>query len=165
MKKRVVLVLVSCLLLILDNAFTPFISIKGAWPSLLFIFAIAYSLINGRKESMIIGILSGALQDIFFTNAFGINILINMILCYVVAIIGEKVWREKSFVPVVSVFVTTLIKFISIYIILHSLNVEVSLKLFRGVISGVYNSVIMFFIYRLMLKYFNREDIRSTWRF
>ena len=68
MKKRIILILMSTILLILDNTFSPFISIRGAWPSFLFIFAIAYSIINGRKEGIIIGVISGLLQDIFFLS-------------------------------------------------------------------------------------------------
>ncbi|MDD6794579.1 MAG: rod shape-determining protein MreD [Clostridiaceae bacterium] len=165
MKKRVVLFLVSCLLLCLDNTFAPFIAIRGAWPSFLFVFAIGYSLINGREESIIIALMSGILQDIFFSNVFGINCFINLILCYFVAIVGEKIWREKSLVPIIIALVTTVFKFLGVYIIFYFLKENISLKLFRGMLSGLYNSVIMFLFYRLMLKFFYREDKRSTWRF
>ena len=110
MKKRVVLILLSSLLLIVDNSFAPFISIKDVWPSFVFIFAIAYSVINGPKEGMIIGIISGMLQDIFFYSGFGVNTLINMLLCFMAGHIGEKVWRDKSLVPIVTVFFMTIFK-------------------------------------------------------
>ena len=48
------------------------------YPSLLFIFAIAYSIISGKKEAIFIGIVSGILQDIFFVKGFGINLLLNI---------------------------------------------------------------------------------------
>jgi len=48
--KKWILFLISLVLLILDNSFMPFLAIKGAFPSLLFVFAIAYSIINGKKE-------------------------------------------------------------------------------------------------------------------
>jgi rod shape-determining protein MreD len=163
MKKRVVLVLVSSLLLIVDNSLAPFISIKGAWPSFLFIFAIAYSIINGPKEGMIIGIISGVLQDIFFYGGFGVNTLINMIFCFVVGHIGEGLWREKSLIPIITVFIMTILKYLGVFIIFYLLKIHIDV--FRGVGAAFYNSVIMLFIYRVVFKFFNREDIRRTWRF
>ena len=94
--KKWILVLISLLLLILDNSLMPFFSIKGAYPTLIFTFAIAYSIIYGRKEAVIIGVTSGLLQDIFFYNGFGVNSLINMLLCLLAAIIGENIYREKE---------------------------------------------------------------------
>ena len=163
MKKRVVLVLVSSLLLIVDNSLAPFISIKGAWPSFLFVFAIAYSIINGPKEGMIIGITSGVLQDIFFYGGFGVNTLINMLFCFMAGNIGEGLWREKSLIPIITVFIMTILKFLGVFIIFYLLKIHIDV--FRGVITAFYNSVIMLFIYRVVFKFFNREDIRRTWRF
>ena len=82
--KKWVLILISLVLLILDNSLIPFLAIKGAYPSLLFVFAIAYSIINGRSEAVVIGVISGLMQDIFFYNGFGINALINMltVICH-----------------------------------------------------------------------------------
>jgi rod shape-determining protein MreD len=163
MKKRVVLVLLSSLLLIVDNSLAPFISIKGAWPSFLFVFAIAYSIINGPKEAMIIGIISGVLQDIFFYNGFGVNALINMIICYMAGYIGGMVWRDKRLVPILTVFCMTIAKFLGVFVILYLLKINIDV--FRGVFTGIYNSIIMFFAYKVVIKFFNREDIRRTWRF
>lgn len=47
--ERLIIVLISILLLILDNSLVPFFAIKGAYPSLLFTFVIAYSLVNKKK--------------------------------------------------------------------------------------------------------------------
>jgi len=163
MKKRVVLVLVAILLLIVDNSLAPFISIKGAWPSILFIFAIAYSIINGPKEGMIIGITSGVLQDIFFFGGFGVNTLINMIICFSAGHIGEGVWRDKSIIPIITAFIMTILKYLGVFIIFYLLKINIDV--FRGVGVAFYNSVIMLLIYRVVLKFFNREDIRRTWRF
>lgn len=163
MKKRVALVLLSSLLLIIDNSFTPFLSISGVWPSFVFVFAIAYSIINGPKEGMIIGIISGGLQDIFFYSGFGVNTLINMLLCFMAGHIGERVWRDKSLVPVITVFFMTIFKYVGVFIIFYLLKINIDI--FRGVFTGIYNLVIMFFAYKVVLKFFNREDIRRTWRF
>ena len=86
--KRWIVIIISIILLILDNSFMPFISIYGIYPSLLFVFAIGYSIINGKQEGVFIGVLTGILQDIFFVRCFGLNALINMLICYIVGRVG-----------------------------------------------------------------------------
>lgn len=163
MKKRVILILVTIILLILDNTFSPFLAIKGAWPNLLFVFSIAYSIINGKKEGVLIGVISGLLQDIFFFHCFGVNALVNTICCYIAGSIGEGIWREKKLIPIVTVFVATILKFLGVYIILYFMNQNVDLL--RGLKTALYNSLIMLFSYKLILKFFEREDMRKAWRF
>lgn len=163
MKKRLILILMSVILLILDNTFSPFIAIRGAWPSILFVFSIAYSIINGRKEGIIIGVISGVLQDIFFFQGFGVNALVNMICCFIAGGIGDGIWREKKLIPVVTIFIATILKFFGIYIIMYFINENVDLL--RGIKTALYNSVIMLFSYSIILKFFEREDMRKDWRF
>lgn len=163
MGKRIVLVIVSIILLILDNTLAPFIAIKGAWPSLLFIFAISYSIINGKKEGVIIGVISGLLQDIFFYKLFGVNALINMICCLAAGFIGEGIWRDKKLVPVITIFIGTILKFLGVFLIFIAF--DISIDVFRGLITALYNSIIMLLAYKTILKLFDREDMRKAWRF
>ncbi|MBD7910656.1 MULTISPECIES: rod shape-determining protein MreD [Clostridium] len=163
MKKRVVLIIVACILLILDNTLAPFIAVKGAWPSLLFIFSVSYSIINGKKEAVIIGVISGLLQDVFFYNMFGVNALINMFCCYLAGFIGEGIWRDRKLVPIITIFVGTILKYLGIFIIFYALNIHIDL--FRGVSTALYNSIIMLFVYKTILRFFDREDMRKAWRF
>ncbi|MBE6049499.1 MAG: rod shape-determining protein MreD [Clostridium sp.] len=163
MKKRVILILVSCFLLVLDNCLSPFISIRGCYPSFLYVFAIAYSIINGKKEGVIIGVVSGLLQDMFFYSGFGINALINMIICYIAGGIGEGIWREKKLVPVIAMFLASILKFVSIFIIFYTMNIYINLS--KSLITGLYNSMLMILTYKTILKTFNRDDMRKAWRF
>lgn len=163
MKKRVILILVSCFLLVLDNCLAPFLSIRGCCPSFLFVFAIAYSIINGKKEGVVIGVISGLLQDIFFFSGFGINSLINLVICYIAGEIGEGIWREKKLVPVITMFLASIVKFLAIFIIFYILGIYVNLS--KSFITGIYNSILMILTYKAILKTFNRDDMRRAWRF
>ncbi|MBE6046864.1 MAG: rod shape-determining protein MreD [Clostridium sp.] len=163
MKNRIILILISIILLVLDNTFSPFIAIGGAWPNFLFVFSIAYSIINGKKEGIIIGVVAGLLQDIFFCQCFGVNALVNMISCFVAGKIGDGIWREKKLIPIITMFVATISKVLIICIILHFMNQNVDLL--RGIKTAIYNSVVMLFSYSIILKFFEREDMRKAWRF
>lgn len=161
--KRLILVLISIVLLILDNSFAPFIAIKGIYPSLLFTFAIAYSIINGKQEGVIIGIVSGLLQDIFFFGGFGVNALVNMIVCLVAGMIGEGIFRNKKLIPVITIYFTTVLKYIGVMIIFYFLKIKIDV--IGGVFVALYNSVIMFLIYKPVFKFSNIESNKKQWRF
>lgn len=161
--RRFLVILVSIILLILDNSLSPFIAIKGIYPSLLFIFSIAYSIIRGKEEGVFIGVVSGLLQDIFFFNGFGVNALVNMFCCLFAGLIGEGIWKNKKLIPVVTMFLATLIRAIAILIIMYLINVKVDLL--RGTLAGLYNSIIMFFSYPLIYKFLYNDEEKTSWRF
>ncbi|SFC31376.1 rod shape-determining protein MreD [Clostridium uliginosum] len=161
--EKLIVTLVSIALVILDNSLVPFFSINGIYPSLLFTFAIAYALINGKSKAVFIGVLSGVLQDIFFFNGFGVNSFLNLLLCLLASIIGESIFKSKRLIPVISVFIITLLKYIGIFIIFYLIKIRVDLT--RSFIMGLYNAVIMFLGYRLVMKIPNEEYKRRPWRF
>jgi rod shape-determining protein MreD len=161
--EKLIIILVSIGLVILDNSLVPFFSIKGAYPSLLFTFAIAFSLINKKEKAVFVGVVSGVLQDIFFFNGFGVNSLVNLLLCLLASIIGAGIIKNKRLIPVILTFFITIIKYIAIFAIFHLLNMEVDLS--KSIIMGIYNAVVMFFVYKLVIKIYDDEYTKQRWRF
>lgn len=163
MKNRIILVLICIGLLIIDNTFSPFISIKGAYPSFLFVFAIAYSIINGKEEAVFVGAMSGLLQDIFFINGIGTNALINMFLCLAAAMIGESIFKNKKLIPVIACIGLSVVKVLCIAIVFNFIGL--SLNINTTLFTAVYNTVIMFLGYKYVLKLSNRKYMKREWRF
>ncbi len=161
--KKWVLILISLILLIFDNSLMPFLSIKGSYPSLLFIFIIAYSIINGKSEAIFIGVIAGLMQDVFFDNIFGINALINMLLCLLAAVIGENIYREKKLIPVISVIFISILKVLSIFTIFKLAGRTINIQV--GMFTALYNAVIMFLGYDFVLKLYDIEYKNRSWRF
>lgn len=147
--KKWILILISFLLLILDNSLMPFFSIGGAYPSLLFIFSIAYSIITNRKEAVIIGVMSGFLQDIYFSGNIGINALANMLLCFLAAIIGENIYKDKKIIPTISIALIYMLKVFIIGLILRLANKSLNIQI--AFYTSIYSSIIMFLLYRYIL--------------
>lgn len=160
--KKWILILLSIFLLIIDNSLMPFFAIKGSYPSLLFIFSIAYSIITNRKEAVIIGILSGVLQDIFFSQVLGLNALINMLLCFLSAIIGENIYKEKRLIPTISVTVMYILKIFIIGIIFKLINKTLNIEI--GLYTSIYSAVIMFIVYKFILLICNKDNKQKSWR-
>ncbi|WP_238918277.1 rod shape-determining protein MreD [Clostridium sp. YIM B02555] len=161
--EKLIIILVSIGLVILDNSLVPFFSIKGAYPSLLFTFAITFSLINKKEKAVFVGVVSGVLQDIFFFNGFGVNSLVNLLLCLLASIIGAGIIKNKRLIPVILTFFITIIKYIAIFAIFHLLNMEVDLS--KSIIMGIYNAVVMFFVYKIVIKIYDDEYTKQRWRF
>ncbi len=161
--KNWVVILVSIILLILDNSLMPFLAIRGAFPSLLFIFAISYSLVKGGKEAVIVGAFSGILQDIFFYNGMGINSLSNLLLCVLAAFVGENIFKNKRLIPVLTMFIVSIIKVGVVYIFIRVNGNDINIRM--ALLSSVYNAIVLFFGYNFVLKLCDKEYKRSSWRF
>lgn len=161
--EKLIIILVSTGLVMLDNSLVPFFSIKGAYPSLLFTFAIAFSLLNGKEKAVFIGVVSGLLQDIFFFNGFGVNSLLNLFLCLLVSFIGAGIIKTKRLIPVVSIFFITIIKCAGIFVIFYLLNIKIQFD--KCIFMGIYNSIVMFFVYKLVMNVYDDEYSKQRWRF
>ncbi|MBW6408831.1 rod shape-determining protein MreD [Clostridium weizhouense] len=161
--EKLIVILVSIVLVILDNSLVPFFSINGVYPSLLFTFAIAYSIINGREKAVFIGAISGILQDLFFFYGFGVNSLLNLFLCIVASLIGENIFKTKRLIPVISTLILTILKAIGILIIFYFLKIKMDLS--KSLIMGIYNAIIIFLCYKLVMNIPNEEYKKRPWRF
>ena len=161
--KRLYLIIILIVLLIIDNTLLPYYSIKGSFPSLLFVFAIAYSIIRGKEEAIFIGIVSGFLQDIFFFSGFGVNLFLNMLLCFLCAKIGESIFKENRLVPVLAALVISSLKVLGVVIIFKLFSQTINIPV--ALISCVLNAICMMLFYTLILKNLDKYLDRNTWRF
>ena len=161
--KRLYLIIVLIVLLIIDNTLLPYYSIYGAFPSLLFTFAMAYSIIRGKEEAIFIGVVSGFLQDIFFFSGFGINLFLNMLLCLLCAKIGESIFKENRLVPVLTALAISGLKVFGVVIIfkLFSQTINIQVALISCVLNGICMMLFYTFIFKMLDKYLER----NTWRF
>ncbi len=162
---KAVISLISIILLILDNSFIPFFSIKGVCPNLLFTFAITYSFLKKKEDALFIGLLSGFLQDIYFFGGFGVNCLTNMILCITASAIGSMIVKNKRAVPVLSMFIITMAKFTALSVILYFMDMNIGLGVIKMIIASMENSVILFLIYNSLSRKIDENNSDQQWRF
>ncbi|MGH4051038.1 MAG: rod shape-determining protein MreD [Clostridium sp.] len=163
MKKILTIVFLCILFLILDNTLMPLFKIFGTYPSLLFIFAICYSIVSSPKNAIIVGIFTGALQDLYFFNGFGINTLSNMLICLIAANIGKNIFIEKSFLPIISSFILSVVKGLSVFCLLFLVKRYTDI----GTIfyQGIYNLIVCLFMYRFTYKLSQKEYMKTNWKF
>lgn len=161
--KKIIIVLFSILLVILDNTILPFLSIGGGTISLLFVFMISYSIILGEEEAVFIAVVSGFLQDIFFHSGVGINAFANLIICVIAAKIGQNIFRSKKLIPIITCFFVYILKVVLVGIILVFFNTRINLM--GSLLSGVYNTIIMLLVYGTIFNFFDEDYGKSSWRF
>ncbi|MGL4453608.1 MAG: rod shape-determining protein MreD [Sarcina sp.] len=161
--KKIVLILICILLFVLDNSIMPFLGIGGVYPSLLFVFVILVSTINGYWDAIILGSISGILQDIYFAHVFGVNALINLILCLIAAYIGDTIIKNRIIIPVATVAGLTAVKFIIIMFVGRALALNVPIE--NLIIMVIYNVVMAIVMYSWVTKISNKDIMKRTWKF
>jgi rod shape-determining protein MreD len=161
--KRLILVLLSVLFFILDNTLIPFFAVKTYYPSVLFLFAVFYSMLNDKWEAIWIGVLSGFLQDVYFNNIFGINALINMLVCLLASELGKSIFKEKSLIPVVSSFFLSGIKELLLFIFLYVLGYKSDIHVL--VYNSLYTMIIAIFMYKKIYKLSQKPYMKKEWKF
>ena len=161
--RKLYLIIILIVLLIIDNTLLPYYSIYGAFPSLLFTFAMAYSIIRGKEKAIFIGIVSGFLQDIFFFSGFGVNLFLNMLLCVLCAKIGESIFKENRLVPSLTALGISFLKVLGVIIIFKLFSQKINIPV--ALISCLLNAICMMIFYNLILKTLDKYLDRNTWRF
>ncbi len=161
--KRIVVIAISLLLLILENTILPSYSIMQGYPSILFVFAIAFSIVNGKEDAMFIGIVSGLLQDLFFINGFGINLLVNFLLCLLAANIGQGIFKNNRLIPVISCLIISILKIIMIAILFIFFGKKINLNM--ALISALLNTIVMVIGYKFVLTTSKKYWKKDEWRF
>ncbi len=162
--KRILTVVFLCILfLILDNTLMPLLKINGTYPSLIFIFALCFSIVSSPKDAMLIGVFTGALQDIYFLNGFGINMLSNMLMCVIAANIGKGIFIEKSLLPIVASFVLSLLKGLIVISIMYLIKQYTHIE--SIIFQAVYNLIVSIFMYKFTYKLSRKEYMMREWKF
>ncbi len=161
--KRIIIIAISLFLLILENTILPSYSIMQGYPSILFVFAIAFSIINGKEDAMFIGIVSGLLQDLFFINGFGINLLVNFLLCLLAAKIGEGIFKNNRVIPVISCLIISMLKIVMIAILFIPFGKKINLNM--AVMSALLNTIVMVIGYKFVLTTSKKYWKKDEWRF
>lgn len=148
--------------MVLDNTLMPFLAIYKIFPSLLFVFAICYSIANGKYDGFFIGLIIGFIQDIYFFNVFGVNCLLNMILCVIAGKFGKNIFKENIVLPVFSIFIFSILKGTGIFCIMYFVGNPVNIM--TGVYTSIYNAFVGIFMYILVYRLSN-VFIKKKWRF
>ncbi|KGM96392.1 rod shape-determining protein MreD [Clostridium novyi A str. 4552] len=163
MKRVITVALILILFTILDNSLMPFLTIKHIYPSLVFIFVVFYSIINGNVSAIYVGVFSGLLQDVYLMNGIGINMFINMVICLLAAQIGKTIFKDKLVIPIITCFGLSILKGVLMFIILYLVGQR---SYFNTVLYvSLYNMIISILIYKKVYILCQKDFMVKKWRF
>lgn len=163
MKKLLTILVLCVLFFILDNTLVPFFEVRGFYPSLLMLFIILYSIVNGSMEGVWLGAFAGILQDLYFINGFGINAFANVLVCALAGLIGVGIFKEKSFIPVVSAFGLTFLKGLIVFSILFIVKSKTAFD--HIFYNSVYSMIVSTIMYRWVYRLCQKEYMQRRWSF
>lgn len=78
-----------------------FHSLRTITPNLLLILTMSFGLMRGRKEGMFVGLFSGLLVDVFFSNLLGPYMLLYMFIGYVNGFFHKNYMIEDVMLPLI----------------------------------------------------------------
>ena len=81
------------------------------------------------------------------------------------SVIGESIVRNKRLIPTVSIFVITIVKFFGIFMIFSFMDIIVEVDFIKIIIMGLYNSIIMFFMYKMVSRQLDKNNNNQQWKF
>ena len=143
-----VLFLVS---LTLESTLLEKIAIEGAKPDFLLVIVIFYALLYGAIPAAKLGFIYGLIEDLATGKFIGINTISKMITGYLVGLGEGKLYSENLLVPVIGLFVGSIIHY-SCFFILGLISgfpgvfpVEAFFK--TVFISSIYNVCLAPFLY------------------
>ncbi|MBI4744927.1 MAG: rod shape-determining protein MreD [Actinobacteria bacterium] len=150
---------------IFQTTIAPHLRIMGVQPDLILILTVTYAFIDGPVYGSALGFFGGLLQDFIIARNVGLNVISKTIVGYIAGLLKENVFIESMFLPVVAIFLASIVDQ-TIYLILgFTFGYQIPFKnVFYRVIlpSAVYNSIFSFFIYpayRRLIAYESRYSL------
>lgn len=140
---------------ILQTTLVPHLKIFGAQPDLILVVVAAYAFIHGSAGGSIGGFFGGLLQDMVLIRNMGFNALCKTIVGYLAGLVERTVFAESILLPVVAIFLASLLHetiYLSFSVFLGEV-VPLDLSLWRIVIpSAIYNAILTLLVYPLLCK-------------
>lgn len=153
--KNLVVGLLIFIVFIIQTTVLRYFEIFGVVPNLCLVLIVSFSLLEGKKQGAIVGIIVGLLYDIMFSNALGVTALIYYFIGYVGGMFNKKVFTSTVLTPFVFTAIATVVYNFYQVLCFYLSNCHFDYLNTLGsiiVIELLYNSVICVVFYRLMPK-------------
>lgn len=145
---------------LLQSTIFQYFRIAGILPNTALVIIVIISILNGRKKGITAGIITGLLQDLFFSRAIGVNTLIYMLIGYIIGGFEKKLFKDNLLTPIFLITVSTFFYHSVYFLLMYFLNQPFNfLFVLRKIalIEAIYNLFIGIFIYKCFYKQLYRN--------
>lgn len=156
--------LLAILGIVLESTFFVHFTIAGIKPDLLLLLIIFNSLFHRPIEGTFFGFLLGLFEDIMLGTNIGMNALAKGLTAFASAWFMKGAFRENLLVPVISLFLGTLLNGVIMIILgkMVGLNWEWDLFYWKVLPVTIYNTCLVPFIYLPFYKWVAQDKEQQT---
>lgn len=150
--------------LVLESTFFVHFTIAGVKPDLLLILIIFNSLFHGPIKGTFFGFSLGLFEDILLGTNIGMNALAKGLTAFASAWFMKGAFRENLLVPVISLFLGTLLNGVAVLTLgkMVGLNWEWNLFYWKVIPVVIYNTCLVPFIYSPFYKWVVQDKEQQT---
>jgi len=153
MRRKLIELLIIWILFLLQTTVFKFLQIASTSPNLLLILTVSMGFMEGRREGIFTGFISGMLIDLFYGTIFGYYALIYMTIGYACGHLCDIFFNEDIKVPLILVTVSDFLYGCVVYMTRFFLRGRVH---FGGYLTSVilpeivYTVILTLILYRIL---------------
>ena len=162
MLRKVIIIIFILACFILQCSVFGSLAFAGIIPNLMIILTSSFGFMRGEKEGLVIGFLSGLLNDIFFGSFLGFYALLMMYIGYLNGKFSKIFYPEDIKLPLALIVTSDLSLGIICYILLFMLRGRFEFTYYFSHIilpEALYTIVVTLFLYPLLLKVNEKLEI------
>lgn len=155
MRRYLIQFLIIIICFLLQTSCFRYFTLAGIVPNLLLIPTMAFGVMRGRKEGMLVGFVSGLLLDIFYGSVIGPYALLYMYLGYINGFFHRVYYMEDLLLPMIMAGVNDLAYNLIVYIVSYLMRNRLDIGFyFLHVILPeiVYTMLMTLIIYKPLVK-------------
>jgi len=107
MKIRTIL-LIALVNFILQVLLAPYLRLWGVAPNTALILTVVIAMLGGLQRGLAFGLMAGLLQDLFFSKALGLHMLIYGLLALGIGLLESRLFKDNRLTPTVLIVGSTL---------------------------------------------------------
>ncbi len=122
-------------------------------PNTSLILIVVFSVLLGKNNGAIIGLITGLVQDIILGSPIGINAFIYLIIGVVIGRLESNIFKDNNLTPVFFTIMATIVYHLLFIGIMYVSNSGFNFLLVMKnilIIEVIYNSILSIFIYKLI---------------
>ena len=115
------------LLYTLQTSLLPFLSYNGVSANLMLLLTVSTAFIHGYRQGVLMGLVTGTLQDFTTGSFFGCTILSYMLIGLIFGKFSDRIFKEQIFFPVLSAPIAAIMHFFIMTALLFLLGYRIDL--------------------------------------
>lgn len=168
MKRAIVLILTSLMVVILQQTLLSSFTMFGVVVDAVFVYVVCIATLRDEVESVSVALFTGIIRDCLAPRVFGINTITFLVTAYIVSIVQKKIYKNSIFIPILFSFVFTFLKEMIYFSFMYVISIKFSLsqeRLLAILREGALNAVLCIILYQLLYKLNSMEFMEKEWKF